>query len=75
MQIESISKRVVTDDEGKVIDKGCVCNILIGDFPIVASFVGLTQRGALGFKGLERFEDVNFAIMPKSIKEIYVQNR
>lgn len=38
---------------------------------LIGRFKGIANRGALVFKGIKEFSDVEFHVMPKSINKIY----
>ena len=71
MQIKKETVISILTASGEVINAG---DTVIFNFDYkccVGVYLGLSDRGALKFKGKIAGTDVTFHVMPKSIKEIY----
>lgn len=71
MQIKKETVISVMTTSGKTIN---VCDTVVFNADgkcFTGVYMGLTDRGALKFKGKIANTDVTFHVMPKSIKEIY----
>lgn len=72
--METIKRTVVeiktTDD--KPVEIGTEVYLKACGYVIIGTFNGIAKKGAWKFKGVGKFADVTFNIMPKSIEEMYI---
>ena len=71
MQIKKETVIFVQTSSGETINAGDTVIFNFDDKCCVGVYMGLSDRGALKFKGKIAGTDVTFHVMPKSIKEIY----
>lgn len=71
MQIKKETVISVLTTSGETINAGDTVVFDFEDKCCVGVYMGLSDRGALKFKGKIVGTDVTFHVMPKSIKEIY----
>lgn len=71
MQIKKETVISVLTTSGETINAGDTVVFNFEDKCCAGVYMGLSDRGALKFKGKIVGTDVTFHVMPKSIKEIY----
>lgn len=71
MQIKKETVISVLTTDGETINVGDTVVFNFEDKCCVGVYMGLSDRGALKFKGKIADTDVTYHVMPKSIKEIY----
>lgn len=71
MQIKKETVTFVMTTSGETINVGDTVIFNFDDKCCVGVYLGLSDRGALKFKGKIAYTDVTFHVMPRSIKEIY----
>ena len=71
MQIKKETVISVLTTSGETINAGDTVIFNFDDKCCVGVYLGLSDRGALKFKGKIADTDVTFHVMPRSIKEIY----
>ena len=72
--METIKRTVVEikTTDGKRVDIGTKVYLKACGYVIIGTFDGIAKKGAWKFKGIGKFADVTFNIMPKSIEEMYI---
>lgn len=72
--METIKRTVVevNTTDGKPVEIGTEVYLKACGYVMVGTYDGLAKRGAWKFKGIGKFADVTFNIMPKSIEEMYI---
>lgn len=71
MQIKKETVIFVQTSSGETINIGNTVVFNFNDKCCVGVYMGLSDRGALKFKGKIADTDVTYHVMPRSIKEIY----
>ena len=71
MQIKKETVIFVQTSSGETINIGNTVVFNFDDKCCVGVYMGLSDRGALKFKGKIADTDVTYHVMPRSIKEIY----
>jgi len=71
MQIKKETVISVLTTSGETINAGDTVIFNFDDKCCVGVYLGLSDRGALKFKGKIADTDVTYHVMPRSIKEIY----
>ena len=72
MQAEKKVIIEVKTTDRKIVDKCDTVYLVANGYTIAGTFNGISKKGAWIFKGIGKFEDVTFNIMPKSISEMYL---
>lgn len=72
--METIKRTVVEikTTDGKPVEIGTEVYLKACGYVIIGTFDGIAKKGAWKFKGVGKFTDVTFNIMPKSIEEMYL---
>lgn len=72
--METIKRQVVEvkTTDGKLLEVGTEVYLKACGYVIIGTFDGIAKKGAWKFKGVGKFTDVTFNIMPKSIEEMYL---
>ena len=72
--METIKRTVVevNTTDGKSVWIGTEVYLKACGYVIIGTFDGIAKKGAWKFKGIGKFADVTFNIMPKSIEEMYI---
>lgn len=72
--METIKRMVVeiNTTDGKHVEPGTKVYLKACGHVIIGAFDGIAKKGAWKFKGVGKFTDVTFNIMPKSIEEMYL---
>ena len=72
--METIKRTVVEvkTTDGKPVDVGTEVYLKACGYVIIGAFDGIAKKGAWKFKGIGKFSDVTFNIMPKSIEKMYI---
>ena len=58
--------------DGKPVEIGTEVYLKACGYVIIGTFDGISKKGAWKFKGVGKFADATFNIMPKSIEEMYI---
>lgn len=72
--METIKRTVVEikTTDGKPVEIGTEVYLKACGYVIIGTFDGIAKKGAWKFKGIGKFSDVTFNIMPKSIEKMYI---
>lgn len=72
MKIKKQTIISVETSDGKVINEGDTVIFEAAGFCVVGVFLGLGKKGQFMFRGVGKFADVTFNIMPSSVKRMYL---
>lgn len=72
--METIKRTVfeIKTTDGKPVEIGTEVYLKACGYVIIGTFDGISKKGAWKFKGVGKFADATFNIMPKSIEEMYI---
>lgn len=71
MEIKKEVKKYVQSEDGRELQKGMLCEFVIGDKSLCGVYQGLTQKGALKFQNTIN-KDVYYNVMPASIDRLRI---